>query len=83
MCCCIQYVDIYTEQRAFEGSVNFFHLTKTAAESYRLLREAHGEHYCGSLLELLSRVEITVFDVCESFLLNKGALVAQINDLHF
>ena len=38
---------------------------------------------CGSLLELLSRLEITVCDVCESFLLNKGALVAQINDLHF
>ena len=38
---------------------------------------------CGSLLELLSRVKITVCDVCESFLLNEGALVAQINDLHF
>ena len=38
---------------------------------------------CGSLLELLSHVEIIVCDVCESFLLNKGALVAQINDLHF
>ena len=30
----------------------------------------------GFLLELLSRVEITVCDVCESFLLNEGALVA-------
>ena len=34
-----------TEQRAFADGINFcFHLKKTAAESYRLLREAHGEH---------------------------------------
>ena len=42
---CVQYVEIYTEQRAFADGLNFcFHLKKTAAESYRLLREAYGEH---------------------------------------
>ena len=38
LCCC---VEIYTEQRAL---IFCFHLKKTAAESYRLLREAYGEH---------------------------------------
>ena len=43
--CCIQYVEIYIEQRAFADSINFcFHLKKTAAEPYRLLRRAFGEH---------------------------------------
>ena len=32
LCYCVQYVEIYIEQRAI------------AAESYRLLREAYGEH---------------------------------------
>ena len=42
---CVQYVEIYTEQRAFADAINFcFHLKKTAAESYRLLRDAYGEH---------------------------------------
>ena len=44
LCCCVQYVEIYTDQRAFACGVNFcFHLKKTAAELYRLLREAYGE----------------------------------------
>ena len=42
--CCVQYVEINTEQKAF-GQHQFFcfHLKKTAAESYRLLLEAYGE----------------------------------------
>ena len=43
---CVQYVEICTERRAFAAeSINFcFHLKKTVAESYRLFREAYGEH---------------------------------------
>ena len=52
-------------------------------QSLNWIKKTNVHRCCGSLLELLSRVEITVFDVCESFLLNKRALVAQINDLHF
>ena len=49
LCCCVQYVDIYTEQRAFADGINFgFHLNKTAAESYRLLREAYGGEHASS-----------------------------------
>ena len=45
LCCCVQCVEIYTEQRAFAGGINFFfHLRKTAAESHRLLRKVYGEH---------------------------------------
>ena len=45
LCCCIQYVEIYTEQRAFADSINFlFSFEETAATSYRLLREAYGEY---------------------------------------
>ena len=44
LCYCIQYVEIYTEERAF-ADINFlFSFEKTAAESYRLLRETYGEH---------------------------------------
>ena len=39
LCCCVQYVEIYTEHRA-----DSFNLKKTAAESYRLLLETYGEH---------------------------------------
>ena len=39
-----QYVEIYTEQRAFADSINFlFSFEETAAEPYRLFREAYGE----------------------------------------
>ena len=45
MLCCVQHVKIYTERRALVDEINFcFHLKKAAAESYRLLREAYGEH---------------------------------------
>ena len=45
LCCCVQYVEIYTEQRAFADSINFrFHLKKTAAESCLLFLETYGEH---------------------------------------
>ena len=45
LCCCVQYVEIYIEQRAFTDGINIcFYLNKTAAESYRLLLEVYGEH---------------------------------------
>ena len=45
LCCCIQYVEIYTEERAFGNNINFcFHMKKTAAELYRLFREIYSEH---------------------------------------
>ena len=45
LCCCVQYFEIYTEHWTFADSVKFlFRLKKTVAESYRLLREAFGEH---------------------------------------
>ena len=45
LCCCAQYIEIYTEQREFADGISFcFHLKKSAAEPYRLLREAYGEH---------------------------------------
>ena len=44
--CCVQYVKIYTEQRACVDSINFFcfHLKRSATESYFLLHEANGDH---------------------------------------
>ena len=48
LCCCVQYVEIYTEQRASTDSINFlFSFERTASESYRLLQEAYDEHALG------------------------------------
>ena len=45
LCCCVQYVEIYIEQWAFAGAINFlFSFEETTAESYRFIREALGEH---------------------------------------
>ena len=45
LCCWVQYVEIYTEQRTFADDINFcFHLKKTSAKSYQLLRETYGKH---------------------------------------
>ena len=44
---CVQYVELYTEQRTFANSNNFlfsFEYYTIDAESYLLLREADGEH---------------------------------------
>ena len=43
--CCVQYVEVYTEQRAFVDSIKFlFSFEKIPAKSYRLLREAYDGH---------------------------------------
>ena len=74
----------------YQSFTNILPLLVSAVEIYGLhVSEISWSNYyqyyncCGSLLELLSRSEITVCDVYELFLLNEGALVAQINDLHF
>ena len=45
LCCCVQYVEIYTEQRKLADSGIFlFSFEGNCCESYRLIREPYGEY---------------------------------------